>query len=383
MNAVADFAKALTTKLTTSSEDILAGSDDTSIMTCLGDRCVELNIHPIEMAPARLLCSSIVMAPKCADDLFVTYNELRALVWLEEREQMFMHDVDSYAFQFLASFIGGPTLFTDKQAQQIWNFVKELDPYCAIRSLESFYTNPEIVAIFDVAEEQRWEVLFDHLAVRCGTSSEKDSLAVSNAIKQHHGYVAAPVAKEQHYKFIDGWSAYPLYKVLSNGQVMRIFVDQSDEGFPTQIIQHWNKVYGFTSHHIALRCTRFVDGLREAVPLADLTAELNKKGVDTLPPTGEITHGLLEQLFTKPQVNDVPDELTAPLAAIDPKLVQQIRNGKLIELVSRKEMNAMDTLRLMMVYGINFNHQSSPIYPYFLPDQAMHVIRTSIQTNDA
>lgn len=262
--------------------------------------------------------------------------------------------------------------------ERIWNFVRHLDAYTAVKCIENFATNPEILAIFDVADEEGWDIHFDHMAIRCGTDSNNDSKFVSESLKQY-GYQPSQLTTQQQYVFSTGWSAYPMYKLLRNGEVLRVFVDQSDK--PAQIIHLWNKAYGFTCHHMAMRATKKVDCIRHAIPLSELTEKLNAKGVETMPPTGAATNGLLEQLFTKPQINDnLPQDLLDEAKAIDETFPAKLKNGKLIELVSRKELPVTMAETLMNAYDVNYLSQSCPIYPYFLPEQAEHVIATSQET---
>ena len=167
--------------------------------------------------------------------------------------------------------------------------------------------------------------------------------------------------------------------------MLRLFVDESSRGNQLQIIQHWNRVYGFTAHHLALRAfTSDSDG-KHALPLERVMQALNRAGVDTMTPTGDYTAGLLEQVFTRPtHTPDVPQSITTELARISPELPRQVENGKLIELVSRREMPPAAAEQLFDLYHLEYSadspDHSAPLYPYFLPTQAAHVIHTSVQT---
>ena len=206
-------------------------------------------------------------------------------------------------------------------------------------------------------------------------------------LTQHHGYKSSQVTEEAFYQFPDGWNAYPLYKILENGQMLRVFVDQSDADDPEQIIQHWNRVYGYTAHHLAMRATRFNEqGQREAVHLDEIISTLEENGISILKPTGYYTRGLLLQVFTKPELNQqIPADLKESIVAINPKLDKMIENGKLLELVSRTELPLGFAKQLYDLHGLQFDPQNpihtAPAYQYFLPAQAAHVIKTSVQTN--
>jgi Fe-S oxidoreductase len=120
-----------------------------------------------------------------------------------------------------------------------------------------------------------------------------------------------------------------------------------------------------------------------AVPLEAVITALAEHGVKTMKPTGDYTCGLLEQVFTEPgHTADVPTAIKQTLSVYDMGLEQVIENGKLIELVSRREMPAHFAERYFSQYGITYDAtnslHSAPCYSYFLPAQAAHVIRASI-----
>ena len=62
---------------------------------------------------------------------------------------------------------------------------------------------------------------------------------------------------------------------------------------------------------------------------------------------------------------------------------KSLRNGKLLEVVSRKEMQPALAYRYFRLCGLRYDGadplHSVPVYAYFLPAQAAHVIRTSVQ----
>lgn len=263
-------------------------------------------------------------------------------------------------------------------------FLSQLDVFTATKCFETFIYDPMIVMLYTIAHQNEWEIHFDHLAIRCGNEDSMSLEQVRNLLIQTHDYRESQISEEQSYQFPDGWSAKPLYKVLTNGIVLRIFLDQSNRGFPQQIIQHWNYVYGFTPHHIALRMTQKTEDLHEAIPLAKVIDALKKLQAETLTPTGNYTHGILEQVFTKPlQVPNIPEDILDLLKKIHHQLPQIIQNGKLIELVSRKEIPKSLLQEYKDLYSLDPHlHPSIPIYHYFLPHQAAHVIDTSVHSPD-
>ncbi|MDX1812169.1 MAG: hypothetical protein R3240_09495 [Gammaproteobacteria bacterium] len=298
-----------------------------------------------------------------------------------------MINVSSYTEEFLQTiFTRAQQSLTDSQAVLVGKWLAELDVYTAVKSVESLLNSRADVALLEEAEQRNWTVHFDHLAIRCGSKARGDAERVVEMLNEYHGYVSTQIPEEAFYQFPDGWNAYPLYKILENGQVLRLFIDQSDADNRAQIIQHWNHVYGYTAHHLAIRATTVEDEQRLAIPLTDIMNALNQRGIGIMTPTGEYTSGLLLQVFTRPEKNTtIPDTIKQSVAQISPELAIMIENGKLLELVSRKEMTTDKARRLFDLYGLKYDvsnpAHSAPVYQYFLPAQAAHVIRTSVQTS--
>jgi len=322
--------------------------------------------------------------------LIAAYERLRADFVFESDLAGAGRYVDEYAETFLGRlFDRARNELGATEATAIARWLGSLDAYCAVKSLESLLNGPADRALLRVGAERGWTVHFDHLAIRCGSEAREDGARVAQLAAECHGYSASQVEGEDRYRFDDGWDAFPMYKMLDNGQGMRLFIDESSAGERRQIIQHWNRVYGYTAHHLALRATRFArDGSREAVPLSEVIAALDAAGVRSMAPTGEYTCGLLEQVFTRPaRDRAVPERLLGELRAIDSELEQRIQNAKLIELVSRREMDPSSACAFFDLYGIDYSPgdalHSAPVYQYFLPAQAAHVIRTSVEGGSA
>ncbi|MGD8566920.1 MAG: hypothetical protein PVJ39_02355 [Gammaproteobacteria bacterium] len=297
-----------------------------------------------------------------------------------------MDHVSEYAGEFMQNiFARAQQIMTDSKAALLGQWLANLDVYTAVKSVESLLNSRADIALLDEATQRNWTVHFDHLAIRCGTQARNDAERIVDMLKEHHGYVAAQIPEEAFYQFPDGWNAYPLYKVLDNGQMLRVFIDQSDADNSSQIIQHWNHVYGYTAHHLAIRATVVEDGQRVAVSLTDVMDALRKRDIEILIPTGEYTDGLLLQVFTKPELNTtIPDDLKQQVMQHGSELGRMIENGKLLELVSRTEMSTELAVKLFALYGLKYDADnpvhSAPVYQYFLPAQAAHVIRTSVET---
>lgn len=292
--------------------------------------------------------------------------------------------VHPFAHTFIASILErAHANLSDDDAVRIAQWVTHLDAYVAVKAVESLLNSNADLALLRVAETRDWTVHFDHVAIRCGSSRERAAERVVDLLVVEHGYVPSQVRGEEFYSFSDGWNAYPLYKMLANGQLLRLFIDQSDATHPAQIIQHWHHVYGYTAHHMALRATCQINGERVAVPLAEVMTALAEHGIESMTPTGDYTHGLLLQVFTCPERNpQIPDDIKQTLAQIDATLPRAIENGKLLEIVSRREMSDTQARQWFALYGLEYQPRnplhSAPVYGYFLPAQAAHVIKTSI-----
>ncbi len=344
-----------------------------------------LNLVPFVAQPCEPTASQYFNAVTSVDELLSAYKQAKQSRVFESDCFEIYRAVDGYAQQYLDGlFKQAKTFIDDSDAVVIADWLKDLDIYVAVKATESLLNSRADLNVLKIAKQQNWQVHFDHLAIRCGSSSTCAAQRVVEMLVQEHGYVAPQLVAERYYQFTDGWSAYPLYKMLSNGQSIRLFVDQSDAGFSQQIIQHWNRVYGFTAHHLAMRATHNDEGMCQAVTLAHFMAVLNQNGVSILTPTGGYTRGLLEQVFTKPEKNlSVPKGIKETLARIDVHLPNIIENGKLLELVSRRELPQELAEAFFALYGITWDREnalhSAPCFQYFLPAQAAHVIKTSMR----
>ena len=293
--------------------------------------------------------------------------------------------LSTYADEFTNMMLAKANAALDHhQAKLIADWVKNLDIYCAVKSIESFFYSKADLTLLEIAPKQGWDIVFDHMAIRCGNQANLDAERIANLLKNEHGYVSTQFSGEAYYQFPDGWNAYPVYKILENGQALRVFIDQSDAHAPSQIIQHWNHVYGYTAHHLGIRATTLQDGERIAVPLKTVMTALEQAGINIMTPTGHYTNGVLMQVFTQPEKNaGIPDELKKQVAAYGSQLEKTIENAKLLEIVSRLEMPPALAEAYFALYNIQYHSanplHSAPYYQYFLPAQAAHVIKTSQQ----
>jgi len=341
-----------------------------------------LDLTPFKTSPSSVNAESFFKDVKTADDLINVFNNVKKQYKFEMDLPSVKEKINAYSTKFSQTILQSANRLTDSQIILVANFVKNLDIYCAIKSIESLLNSAADIALLEVANKNNWQVHFDHLAIRCGSETDNDAKFIANFLMKEHGYVSSHVKEEAHYQFPDGWNAYPLYKILDNGQVLRLFVDQSDITDKNQIIQHWNRVYGYTAHHLALRATEIKDGKKHEIPLQVVMNALQSHGVTILTPTGEHTQGFLLQVFTKPELNEkVPESILNDLRQKGHNLEKTIKNGKLLEIVSRKEMSTAMAIELFHLYGLDFDINnplhSAPCYTYFLPAQAAHVIKTS------
>ena len=349
---------------------------------------VNIDLMPFKAKPQPVTASKYFGSVETVSHLLSAYEAAKSdFVFENDVEDAIAH-VSSYASEFLQSiFQKAQHTLTDYQAKLIGQWLTNLDVYTAVKSVESLLNSKADIALIELAQEKNWMVHFDHLAIRCGSKANRDAERVVDMLKENHGFVASQLESQAYYQFSDGWNAYPLYKILDNGQVLRIFVDQSDADNKSQIIQHWNRVYGYTAHHLAIRATAYNSDNNEriAVSLDEIMDSLKKRDVEIMTPTGAYTEGLLLQVFTKPELNTgIPNDLKRSIEVHGEDLNKKIENGKLLEIVSRKELLAETAQKFFALYGIKYDVEnpihSAPVYQYFLPAQAAHVIRTSVQT---
>lgn len=362
-----------------------AGADQRVFAPKPNGEVVSLDLTPFEAVPGHADAAAFFSGVRTVAELIVAYHQARKSKPFEsDFPQSHVHD---YARLFMSKLLAqAEKTYSDTQARLIAAWVSNLDIYVAVKAVESLLNSKADMALLELATVRRWTVHFDHLAIRCGHAGRRDAERVVDLLRTHHGYTPTQVAGEDFYQFSDGWNAYPLYKILDNGQVLRLFIDQSDAQHPAQIIRHWNRVYGYTAHHMGLRATILINGVRRAITLREMMDALAKQGITALTPTGDYTQGLLLQVFTKPERNStVPEDLIHELRAVDPELERMVQNAKLLELVSREEVSAPFAEHYFKLYGLRHDTEnplhSVPAYQYFLPAQAAHVIKTSVQTS--
>jgi len=343
----------------------------------------ELDMTPFACRPAEVTAMPFFDGVSSVSKLLSAYQAAKSSLPFEMDLEEARQHVSGYADDFIAMILArGNAELTNEQAALIADWVKHLDVYCAVKAIESFLYSRADLKLLEIAPDKGWDVVFDHMAIRCGSDEYHDAQRIADLLKAKHGYVSTQFEKEAFYQFPDGWNAYPVYKMLENGQALRVFVDQSDAEDEIQIIQHWNYVYGYTTHHLGIRATQLMDGKRVAVPLDEVMAALDAEGIKIMTPTGQYTKGLLLQVFTQPEKNsDIPVDIKAEVVSHGSHLEKVIENAKLLELVSRTEMGAEMAVKYFDLYGLEYDAMnplhSAPVYQYFLPVQAAHVIRTS------
>lgn len=381
------FARALVSDLLARESGLVAHSEDPHKVLAEREdgRWASLDLTPFEADPMPADARPFFHGIDTIDGLLDAYHRAKKARPFEEDLAGALDQVDDYARRYLSGLLeAARTSFRNDDARLVAEWVSCLDLYTAVKAVESLLKSKADLVLLKIAARRGWTVHFDHLAIRCGTSARRDAERVEENLRRCHGYVAPQVAGEYFYQFEDGWNAYVLYKMLDNGQILRLFIDQSDADADTQIIRHWNHVYGYTAHHLGIRATRQENGECVAIPLEELTAALKAEGVEVMTPTGGYTAGLLLQVFTRPERNrDIPAPIRKQLRRYDTMLEASIENGKLLELLSRREMPEAFKDRFFELYGLRFEPgnplHSAPAYCYFLPAQAAHVIRTSVE----
>lgn len=345
-----------------------------------GDGQAVLDLTPPALRPEPADAGSFFCGVRDRQDLLDAYAAARRARVFEEDLLYLARQVHDHARQYLRQiFERAHDALDDADAVRIARLVARLDLYAAVKSVESLLVGEADRALLREAETHGWTLHFDHLAIRAGTAVRRDAERVGELLRDFHGYMQPQVAAQRLYRFADGWTAIPHYKLLDNGELLRIFLDQSDGSQPAQIIRHWNRAYGFTAHHLAIRATRLEHGVRRAVPLAELIAVMAAAGIEAMAPTGLYTRGLLAQAFTRPQRSaTLPADLVAELEPFD--VAETVRNGKLLELISRREMAPGQAAFCCRLWGLSCDRRrlSLPVFGYFLPAQAAHVIRSSV-----
>jgi hypothetical protein len=345
---------------------------------------VSLDLTPFEARPQPARAAFYFEGVRTIDELLEAYRAARASESFESDHLQLNTKLHPYAREFLEALLNrARETMDDEDVRRIAGWVSNLDVYTAVKTVESLLNSKADIALLEIAENKGWDAHFDHLAIRCGCALNGDGQRVAAMLCNNYGYTPSQLEEERTYRFADGWNAYPLYKILENGQVLRLFLDESDGSNPVQIIQHWHRVYGYTAHHLAIRISRREGEGRMAVPLPEVASVLADKGIALMIPTGEYTHGLLVQVFTKPAWNpQVPSEIKQELRAYGSDLESAIENAKLIELLSRREVAPEFAYDFYKLYGLAYEKDnplhSVPLYQYFLPAQAAHVIRTSV-----
>ncbi len=381
------FAKEIVRQLTQSNPLIVADkkSAQKALIQKTESEFASFDFTPIAATAAENTANLFFSGVSSLDELQQAYRDARNSTVFEYDLAEAMAHVHPYALAFLDRlFDQAHSRYNDEDAKLIAKWVSDLDTYTAVKAVESLLNSHADLQLISIAETNNWQVHFDHLAIRCGSQKTKDAERIVDMLKSEHGYFSPQINSEAFYQFKDGWNAYVLCKILKNGQCLRLFIDQSDADDRQQIIQYWNRVYGYTAHHLAIRATSLKNGTRTAIPLSEITHKLTKTGVESLTPTGLYSCGLLEQVFTRPETNSgIPTALKNEINRHRPGLDKIIENGKLLEIVCRREMD--ETLKALWfnLYAIKYDPQkplhSAPLYTYFLPAQAAHVIRTSVQ----
>ena len=343
---------------------------------------VLLDLSILRLQPQEVTAKAFFSEVYDAASLIHAYHQAKKSLPFEEDDPKAQTHVSNYAHNFMLHALESAQTLSKQQCQHIANFVKNLDIYTAVRSCETFFANRDNLTLLSVAKEESWTAIFDHLAIRTGSKNREDAKYIADYLIKYHGYSYPPVQGQNYYEFSEGWSAYIIYKQLNNGMLLRLFIDQSDND--TQIIQHWNHAYGYTAHHLGLRCVQAHPHGIHSIPILEVAQSLTEKNVTILEPTGLYTQGMLEQVFTKPQRDEaLPLKLKESFDSYDRNLFEIIKNAKLLEIVARRELPFEFKKLYFKELGLEFEEEnplhSAVFYNFFLPAQAAHVIKSSVQ----
>ncbi len=329
---------------------------------------------PMEVADARTHFQQV----KSLDELISKY-------WTIRQENHFEHDVPAamdnihpWADEFMETLMASASnRFTDKDAYVIAQFVSTLDIYAAVKTIESLLNDPQDIVLLHIANENHWQAHLDHLTIRCGNQQYEDAERVFNFLMKHHHYYPPQHIEEAYLVSDTGWNAYPLYKIMENGQFIRIFIDQADSEHKQQAIQHWNHAYGYTAHHIGLRLTTQNENGRKSLTLPEISNQLQKYKI-SIKDSILSNPNLMQQTLIRPRKsNRLPQDILQGAARVNSTLPSILEEGKFIALVSRLELP--DTLKekWFKLYQIGYDPSdplhSAPAFNLFSPlDSASH-----------
>lgn len=299
-----------------------------------------------------------------------TIDELISQYWSVRNDNPFEHDIPDamdnihpWADEFLQQLMAdAASQFDDRDAQLISKFVSTLDIYAAIKTIESLLNDPQDIALLKLAKQNNWQAHLDHIVIRCGNQKHEDGERLFNFLMKYHHYYPPQHIEDAYLLSNQGWNAYPLYKVMVNGQMIRIFIDQSDSEHEQHTILHWNHSYGYTPHHIGLRFTTEKSNSRMSVPLPAIINQLQKQNIQVFNPTDLNSTNLLQKVLIKPhKQNHLPADIMQGLAKKDPVLNTALTQGKLIGLVTRLELPENLKQKWFRLYQIAYD-STNPIH---------------------
>jgi len=329
---------------------------------------------PMEVADARTHFQQITSL----EDLISEYWAVRQNNSFEHDIPAAMDNIHPWADEFLETLmVSASNRFSDEDACLIAQFVSTLDIYAAVKTIESLLNDPQDMLLLQIAKEENWQVHLDHITIRCGNQQYEDAERIFNFLMKHHHYYPPQHIEEAYLVSDNGWNAYPLYKIMENGQFIRIFIDQADSEHQQQAIQHWNHAYGYTAHHIGLRLTTQSENGRKSLTLPEILNQLQKYKITTS--DSLLTHpNLMQQALIRPHKNNqLPKDILQGAARINTDLPSILEQGKFIALVSRIELP--DTLKekWFKLYQIGYDFtnplHSAPAFNLFSPlDSSTH-----------
>jgi len=340
------------------------------------------NLTPVDV-PMEVADASSFQQVKTIDELISQY-------WSVRNDNPFEHDIPGamdnihpWADEFLEQLMANAaSQFDDQDAQLIAQLASTLDIYTAIKTIESLLNDPQDITLLKLAKQNNWQAHLDHIVIRCGNQKHEDGERLFNFLMKYHHYYPPQHIEDAYLLSNQGWNAYPLYKVMVNGQMIRIFIDQSDSEHKQHAIQHWNHSYGYTPHHIGLRFTTKKSNSRIAVPLPAIINELQKQSILVFNPAKLTTTDLLQNVLIKPhKLNHLPDDIMHGLAEKESELTAALTHGKLIGLVSRLELPENLKQKWFRLYQIAYDStnpiHSVPAFNLFSPVDSSNQLNLS------
>ena len=143
---------------------------------CNDSQVFALDMTPFIATPAAVSARQWFDGVNCVSTLLSAYQAAKQSLPFEMDFPEARKNVSAYAEDFLSALLSrANAALTDQQAALIANWVKHLDVYCAVKSVESFLYSHADLKLLEIAPDYGWDVVFDVMASRGGSQEYKDA----------------------------------------------------------------------------------------------------------------------------------------------------------------------------------------------------------------